>query len=94
MPRRAWARAWTAATGRGVPEYRITDEGPDHAKEFTATAVVAGRDLGVGVGRTKKDAEQKAAQAAYEALQVGDGPDDPGDSTGTGDAAGTDPAGD
>jgi ribonuclease-3 len=59
----------TAATGRGVPEYRITDEGPDHAKEFTATAVVAGEDLGVGVGRTKKDAEQKAAQAAYEALQ-------------------------
>jgi ribonuclease III len=61
----------TAATGRGVPEYRITDEGPDHAKEFTATAVVASEDLGVGVGRTKKDAEQKAAQAAYEALQGG-----------------------
>ncbi len=65
----------TAATGKGVPEYRITDEGPDHAKEFTATAVVADEDLGVGVGRTKKDAEQKAAQAAYEALQ---GTDDAG----------------
>jgi ribonuclease-3 len=40
---------------------------------------VAGRDLGVGVGRTKKDAEQKAAQAAYEALSAGDGSDDPDD---------------
>ncbi|WP_372460521.1 ribonuclease III [Actinomycetospora soli] len=58
----------TAASGRGVPEYRITEEGPDHAKEFTATAVVAGEGLGTGIGRTKKDAEQKAAQAAYEAL--------------------------
>jgi ribonuclease III len=71
----------TAATGQGVPEYRITDEGPDHAKEFTATAVVAGRDLGLGVGRTKKDAEQKAAQAAYEALS-GEGADDPADGNG------------
>ena len=60
----------TAASGRGVPEYRITEEGPDHAKEFTATAVVTGESLGVGVGRTKKDAEQKAAQAAYESLQA------------------------
>ncbi|GAA4846848.1 ribonuclease III [Actinomycetospora corticicola] len=58
----------TAASGRGVPEYRITEEGPDHAKEFTATAVVAGEGLGTGIGRTKKDAEQKAAQAAYEAI--------------------------
>ena len=31
--------------------------------------MVAEAALGVGVGRTKKDAEQKAAQAAYEALQ-------------------------
>ncbi|MDL5155953.1 ribonuclease III [Actinomycetospora sp. Odt1-22] len=58
----------TAAAGRGVPEYRITEEGPDHAKEFTATAVVTGEGLGTGTGRTKKDAEQKAAQAAYESL--------------------------
>ncbi|WP_373696069.1 ribonuclease III [Actinomycetospora aurantiaca] len=64
----------TAAAGRGVPEYRITEEGPDHAKEFTATAVVTGEGLGVGTGRTKKDAEQKAAQAAYEALNGPVGP--------------------
>ena len=51
-----------------MPEYRIAEEGPDHLKLFTATAVVAGRDLGSGVGRTKKEAEQKAAELAWHAL--------------------------
>ena len=32
----------TAARGLGVPEYAITESGPDHAKSFVATAVVAG----------------------------------------------------
>ena len=58
----------TAASDLGVPEYRIAEEGPDHLKMFTATAVVAGRDLGSGVGRTKKEAEQKAAELAWHAL--------------------------
>ena len=52
----------------GVPEYRVTDTGPDHAKEFTAEAVVGGRVLGVGHGRSKKFAEQEAAAQAYAAL--------------------------
>jgi ribonuclease-3 len=42
----------TASADLGVPEYRITEDGPDHLKEFTATAVVAGRELGSGVGRS------------------------------------------
>src|SRR6185437_7704135 len=58
----------TASADLGVPEYRIAEEGPDHLKLFTATAVVAGRDLGSGVGRTKKEAEQKAAELAWHAL--------------------------
>ena len=58
----------TAAADLGVPEYRITEEGPDHLKVFTATAVVARRDLGAGEGRTKKEAEQKAAELAWRAL--------------------------
>ena len=58
----------TAAAGLGVPEYRITEVGPDHLKTFTATAVVAGRELGSGEGRTKKEAEQKAAELAWRAL--------------------------
>jgi len=58
----------TAASDLGVPEYRIDEEGPDHSKLFTATAVVGGRPLGSGDGRTKKEAEQKAAQLAWRTL--------------------------
>ena len=54
-----------AMAGLGLPEYRVTDVGPDHAKEFSATAVVGGEVLGEGAGRSKKVAEQKAAAAAY-----------------------------
>src|SRR5918994_1194573 len=61
-------RELTAAADLGVPEYRIAEEGPDHSKLFTATAVVGGRSLGSGDGRTKKEAEQKAAQLAWRAL--------------------------
>ncbi|MFD3506809.1 ribonuclease III [Nocardia sp. NPDC058666] len=58
----------TAERGLGVPAYEITSTGPDHNKEFTATAMIAGRPYGTGVGRSKKEAEQKAAGAAYKAL--------------------------
>ena len=58
----------TAAADLGVPEYRIAEEGPDHSKLFTTTAVVGGRSLGSGDGRTKKEAEQKAAQLAWRTL--------------------------
>jgi ribonuclease-3 len=52
-------------TMRAIPEYRVTERGPDHEKEFTATAVVAGEPLGTGTGRSKKEAEQQAAREAY-----------------------------
>lgn len=58
----------TASADLGVPDYRITEEGPDHLKMFTATAVVARRFLGTGTGRTKKEAEQRAAELAWRAL--------------------------
>jgi ribonuclease-3 len=51
-----------------VPEYRVQEEGPDHRKEFTATVIVAGQDRGSGDGTTKKEAEQKAAEAAWRTL--------------------------
>ncbi|MGH3797262.1 MAG: ribonuclease III [Pseudonocardiaceae bacterium] len=64
----------TSAGDLGVPEYRVTEEGPDHLKEFTATAMVAGEARGAGQGRTKKEAEQRAAEAAWHALsEVSDG---------------------
>ena len=58
----------TAQASLGVPEYRVQEEGPDHRKEFTATVIVAGQDRGSGDGRTKKEAEQKAAEAAWRTL--------------------------
>ena len=67
----------TAAADLGVPEYRIAEEGPDHSKMFTATAVVGGRSLGSGDGRTKKEAEQKAAQLAWQTLTAEAGAGDP-----------------
>lgn len=60
----------TAAAALGVPSYDIVDEGPDHAKSFTATAMVGGQPLGTGTGRSKKAAEQQAAQRAWIALKA------------------------
>ena len=58
----------TASDGLGVPEYRVREAGPDHRKEFTATVLVNGDELGTGDGRTKKEAEQKAAEGAWRTL--------------------------
>ncbi len=58
----------SAEGGYGPPHYQITSTGPDHNKEFTAVAVVAGESLGQGTGRTKKEAEQKAAALAWQTL--------------------------
>ena len=49
----------------GVPEYVIEDDGPDHVKTFTAQVRVGDRLHGHGVGRSKKEAEQQAAESAY-----------------------------
>jgi ribonuclease-3 len=58
----------TAASGLGVPEYDVTESGPDHQKAFAAAAVVRGQVHGEGVGRSKKEAEQQAAEAAWRDL--------------------------
>ena len=55
----------TAEHSLGVPEYVIEDEGPDHMKTFTAQVRVGERLYGNGVGRSKKEAEQGAAETAY-----------------------------
>ena len=58
----------TAARGLGVPDYRLTESGPDHAKSFSAVVHVAEVVRGEGAGRSKKEAEQHAAEAAFGAL--------------------------
>jgi ribonuclease-3 len=55
---------------RSMPDYRIEEEGPDHQKEFTATVFLSGEAHGTGTGRSKKEAEQQAAQEAYLRLQA------------------------
>ena len=58
----------TASRGLGAPTYLLSSTGPDHDKEFTAVVVIAGVEYGRGVGRTKKEAELRAAAAAWNAL--------------------------
>jgi ribonuclease-3 len=59
-----------ALMGRGAPQYQVTDVGPDHAKVFSAEALVDGEMLGAGTGQSKKVAEQHAAAAAYERIRA------------------------
>lgn len=58
----------SAALGMGAPAYQVTGEGPDHARTFTAHAVVGGEVRGTGTGSAKKIAEQEAASAAWAML--------------------------
>ncbi|MCB0997054.1 MAG: ribonuclease III [Acidimicrobiales bacterium] len=53
----------------GLPRYELTEAGPDHDKRFTAVVSLDGTPLGEGVGRSKKEAEQAAATAAFERLR-------------------------
>lgn len=61
----------TASLDLGVPEYRIAESGPDHAKSFVATVVLRDGPHGRGQGRSKKEAEQEAAAATWESLAAG-----------------------
>lgn len=60
-----------------VAVYAFEATGPDHARHFTVTVSAGGRRLGVGVGRSKKQAEQQAARDALELLAT-DGAGGPG----------------
>jgi ribonuclease-3 len=51
-----------------LPSYVVRERGPDHAKQFSADALVAGEHLGSGDGRSKKEAERGAAAIALGAL--------------------------
>jgi ribonuclease III len=67
----------SAEHGLGVPEYVIEDDGPDHMKTFTAQVRVGERLYGNGVGRSKKEAEQAAAETAYGEIAAHLGVEDP-----------------
>jgi ribonuclease-3 len=55
-----------------VPEYRLAgEEGPAHARQFTAEVWVGGEYVARGQGTSKRESEQQAARAALEALENG-----------------------
>ncbi len=55
------------ALGLGLPRYEVLEEkGPDHRKKFTIAVCIKGEKIGRGVGKNKKEAEQKAARMALE----------------------------
>jgi len=67
-----------AAEGLGVPEYHVEESGPDHQKFFRAFVRIGSQTYGKGEGRSKKEAEQQAAEAAWTAITEGlAGPPEP-----------------
>jgi ribonuclease-3 len=60
----------SAELGLGAPSYEVDGVGPDHARTFTARAVVGDEVRGSGTGAAKKLAEQLAAADAYRALDA------------------------
>ncbi|MBD8062963.1 ribonuclease III [Oceanitalea stevensii] len=57
-----------ASRGLPAPTYQVVGTGPDHARSFTATVIVAEQAWGTGSGPAKKVAEQQAAEDAYTRL--------------------------
>ncbi|HEY2421340.1 MAG TPA: ribonuclease III [Neobacillus sp.] len=55
----------------GMIEYRVLQEkGPAHSKEFVSKVSLNGEELGIGTGKSKKEAEQHAAQMALAVLKA------------------------
>jgi ribonuclease III len=54
----------------GQLQYEIIEEkGPAHAKKFVTVVRLGGQDLGTGLGKSKKEAEQEAARHAIQVLK-------------------------
>jgi ribonuclease III len=47
----------------------LSEEGPDHNKIFTIAVCIGNDEIGIGTGRTKKAAEQEAANQAIQKLR-------------------------
>lgn len=60
---------FTQRDGGASPVYNlINEEGPDHDKVFTVEVCVNGKQIALGKGRSKKEAEKLAAKQAMEIL--------------------------
>ena len=56
--------------GKGLPQYTVTDSGPDHSKRFHAEVAFGGVVVASGDGTSKKQAEMAAALEAWTILQA------------------------
>jgi len=68
---KAILQEYTQAKGLGLPEYKIIkEEGPAHSKTFEIEVLIQGEPYGTGKGKSKKEAQQIAAQNAVEKIQI------------------------
>jgi len=57
------------ASSQSPPVYKVVSEtGPDHDKRFEIEVILSGESYGTGIGRNKKEAEQRAAEKALETI--------------------------
>ena len=56
-----------ARRGEVVSYTVVEEQGPPHDRTFSISATIEGVEVARGTGRSKKDAEQEAAQVALEA---------------------------
>jgi ribonuclease-3 len=59
-----------ARLGRGLPNYQVSDSGPDHSKRFHATVLLGKVEIATGDGSSKKQAEMAAALDAWTQLSA------------------------
>jgi ribonuclease-3 len=67
---------FAAADSQRPPVYEVSESGPDHHKRFRATVSIGQELQGTGDGSSKKEAEQRAARAAWESRTPEDGASD------------------
>ena len=61
---------WLQARGRATPRYHVhATEGPPHNPVFDVRLSVDGQELARGKGKSKKEAEQRAARLALRLLR-------------------------
>jgi ribonuclease-3 len=72
---KAVLQEYTQSRFKALPEYRMVAEiGPEHDRSYDVEVWVAGERRGAGRGRSKKAAEQQAAQDALGAIRGGAAP--------------------
>ena len=62
---------YTQAERLPLPSYKTVNEsGPGHNRTFEVNVLIGQKELGTGIGKSKKKAEQLAAEAALQALNL------------------------